>query len=188
MNGAAVKDLVTKVALNGDQLSYKKLFLFYHPRLLSFSFAFTHCRESSEEIVSDVFLKIWCNRNGLLRISNFHLYVYVSTKNLSLNCVEKQKRTKTFSLDDVQAEFRSLYFDPEQLLITAEMFKRLYAAVQSLPPKCRLIFKLIREDGLSYKEVAELLHLSVKTIENQMTIALRRLGDSVSLQKDFSYS
>lgn len=98
--------------------------------------------------------------------------------------MEKQKRTKTFSLDDVHTEFRSIYFDPEQLLITAEMFKRVCAAIQNLPPKCRLIFKLIKEDGLSYKEAAELLHLSVKTIENQMTIALRKLGDAVSLQKE----
>ncbi len=174
--------MVSKVALN-DSFAYKKLFLFYYPRLLSFSYALTNCKESSEEVVSDVFLKIWCNRATLLLISNFHLYIYVSTKNASLNCLEKQKRMKTFSLDEVQTEFKSIYYDPEQLMISAEMFARVCTAVQNLPPKCRLIFKLIKEDGLSYKEVAELLHLSIKTIENQMTIALRKLGDAVSLQK-----
>lgn len=184
MNSAVIKDLVGKVALSGDPVAYKKLFLFYYPRLLSFSYGFTHCKEASEEVVSDVFLKIWCNRETLLRISNFHLYVYVSIKNLSLNCVEKQKRDKTFSLDDVHTEFKSIYYDPEQLMITGEMFKRVCIAVQSLPPKCQLIFKLIKEDGLSYKEVAVLLNLSIKTIGNQMTIALRKLGESVSLQKE----
>ncbi len=184
MTTATVKDLVTKVALYNDSIAYKKLFLYYYPRLLSFSFAFTSCKEASEEIVSDVFIKLWCNRKTLIHVSNFHLYVYVSAKNLSLNCISKQKRNKTFSLDDVSTEFKSIYFDPEQLMITAEMFKRVCAAIQSLPPQCRLIFKLIKEDDLSYKEVAQLLHLSVKTIEAQMTIALRKLGESVSLQKD----
>lgn len=184
MDSALLKDLFSKLALNGDPVAYKKLFLFYYPRLLSFSCGFTHCKEASEEIVSDVFVKIWSNRDSLLRVTNFHLYIYVSTKNASLTCVEKQKRDKTFSLDDVNTEFKSIYYDPEQLMISAEMFKRICVAVQSLPPRCRLIFKLIKEDGLSYKEVAELLHLSIKTIENQMTIALRKLGDAVSLQKE----
>ncbi|HZH63632.1 MAG TPA: RNA polymerase sigma-70 factor [Flavisolibacter sp.] len=184
MDGALLKDLICKVALTSDTQAYKKLFLFYYPRLLSFSYGFTHCKEASEEVVSDVFIKIWSNRSTLLRVSNFHLYIYVSTKNLSLNCVQKQKRDKTFSLDDVHTEFKSIYYDPEQLMISAEMFKRICLAIQSLPPRCRLIFKLIKEDGLSYKEVAELLHLSSKTIENQMTIALRKLGDAVALQKE----
>jgi RNA polymerase sigma-70 factor (ECF subfamily) len=184
MDIALIKDLVCKVALNGDPLAYKKLFLFYYPRLLSFSYGFTHCKEASEEVVSDVFMNIWCNREKLLRVGNFNLYIYVSTKNLSLNCVEKQKRDKTFSLDDVLIEFKSIYYDPEQLMISAEMFKRICSAIQTLPPKCRLIFKLIKEDGLSYKEVAQLLHLSVKTIENQMTIALRKMGDAVAFQKE----
>jgi RNA polymerase sigma-70 factor (ECF subfamily) len=183
MNTAVIKDLVCKVALQGDSLAYKKLFLFFYSRLLSFSYGFTHCKEASEEVVSDVFIGVWSNRNTLLQVSNFHLYVYVSTKNLSLNCVEKQKRNKTFSLDDVHIEFKSIYYDPEQLMISSEMFKRICVAVQHLPPQCRLIFKLIKEDGLSYKEVAELLHLSPKTIENQITIALRKLGGEVALQK-----
>jgi len=179
MTAAELKEFIARIALNEDTAAYKKLFLCYYPRLLAFSLAITHCKESSEEVVSDVFLKIWNMRKALLHVENFHLYLYISTKNSSLNYLAKQKRSKVFSLDDVNAEIKSLYYDPEQLMITSEMFKRIAAAVQALPPKCRLIFKLVKEDNLSYKEVAELLHLSVKTIEAQMTIALRRLGASV---------
>jgi RNA polymerase sigma-70 factor (ECF subfamily) len=64
-------------------------------------------------------------------------------------------------------------------MITAEMQKRIRSAIQTLPPKCRLIFKLIREDGLKYKEVAELLNLSLKTIENQMTIAIKKISEAI---------
>ncbi|HUC83222.1 MAG TPA: RNA polymerase sigma-70 factor [Flavisolibacter sp.] len=154
--------------------------LHYYPKLLSFSYAITHCKESSEEVVSDVLLNIWNARKTLLRIDNFHLYLYVSTKNISLNYLARQKREQVFSLDDVKTELKSLYFDPEQLMITAEMFRRICAAVQELPPRCQLIFKLVKEDNLRYKEVAELLHLSVKTVEAQMSIALRKLGTSIT--------
>lgn len=184
MNAALLKECIAKIALYGDAAAYKQLFLFYHPRLVPFSTGFTGNREASEEIVSDVFLKIWTGREGLLRIQNLHLYLYVSTKNLSLNYLEQGKRMKTFSLDDVQTEFRSIYYNPEQLLISAEMFRRLCSAVQSLPPRCRLVFKLVKEDGLPYKDVAELLHLSPKTVEAQMTIALRKLGEAVALKKE----
>lgn len=183
MTSTARQELVARIALNDDGAAYKQIFLHYHPRLLSFSFAITHCKESSEEVVSDVFLNIWNARKTLLRIDNFQLYLYVSTKNISLNYLAKQKRHRVFSLDDVKTELRSLYFDPEQLMMTSEMFRRIQYAVQELPPKCQLIFKLVKEDNLRYKEVAELLHISVKTVEAQMTIALRKLGASIAFKE-----
>lgn len=179
MTADALQNLLSQLALNDDADAYKKLFFHYHPKLLSFSYAITHNRQSSEEAVSDVFLNVWKGRKTLLRIANFQLYLYVSAKNISLNYLAKEKRAQVFSLDDVKSELNSLSYDPEQLLITAEMFKRIRTAVQALPPKCRLIFKLVKEDGLRYKEVAELLHLSVKTVEAQMGIALRRIGEAV---------
>lgn len=188
MKTSVLQDLLVKIALNDDGLAYKKLFLYFHPKLLSFSYAITHCKESSEEVVSDVFLNIWKNRSKILQIDNFGLYLYVSTKNISLNYLAKQKRNQVSFLDDAKTEFSTLYYNPEQMFITAEMFRRLQLAVNGLPPKCRFIFKLIKEDGLSYKEVAELLHLSVKTIENQMTIALRKLGESIALKQALSLS
>jgi len=173
--------LLSRIALYDDAIAYKELFSLYHARLIHFSSLITHSKQSAEEVVSDVFLKIWTNRTTLTRVENFHLYIYVITKNLSINCLEKQKRDKSFSLDETVVEFKSIYLDPEQLMITAEMYKGLLLAINELPPKCRLIFKLVKEDGLKYREVAELLNLSQKTIENQMTIALRRIGQSVKL-------
>jgi len=167
-----------------DAQAYKELFISYHSRLLKFAYSFTHSKESAEEIVSDVFLKIWLRRRSILEIENLHLYLYVSTKNLSINRLLKQKREKTFSLDEVKVEFESIYFNPEQLYITAEIFQRIQFAIKQLPPKCQLIFKLVKEDGLKYKQVAELLHLSVKTIESQMAIAVRKI--SLCLQFDMA--
>ena len=81
--------------------------------------------------------------------------------------------------DDYRVQLRSIYFEPEELLITAEMISRIQQAIHQLPPRCQLIFKLIKDDGLKYKEVADLLNLSIKTIENQMTLALRKIGSAI---------
>ena len=75
-----LQKLVTRIALYDDAIAYKELFLLYHPRLVSFCSSITRTKESAEEVVSDVFLKIWLNRNSLTRIENFHLYIYIITK------------------------------------------------------------------------------------------------------------
>jgi len=181
MAAANLEALKGLIALDDGQ-AYKELFVLYHSRLMQFSYSFTHCKESAEEVVSDVFLKIWLRRKSITEIENLHLYLYVSAKNLSINRVLKQKREKTFSLDEVKVEFETIYFNPEQLYITSEIFKRIQFAIRQLPPKCQLIFKLIKEDGLKYKQVAELLNLSIKTIESQMAIAVRKI--SLCLQFD----
>jgi RNA polymerase sigma-70 factor (ECF subfamily) len=171
--------LISKIALYDDSLAYKELFLLYHARLVHFSYLITRSREASEEVVSDVFLKIWNLRSNLVRVENFHLYIYITTKNLSINCLQKLKREKTFSLDDVVVELKSVYLDPEQMMITNEMLRRIRHAIEQLPPKCQLVFKLVKEDGLKHREVAELLNLSLKTVENQMTIALKKIAQSI---------
>jgi RNA polymerase sigma-70 factor (family 1) len=176
-----LQQLINRIAVYDDAVAYKELFLLYHARLISFAATITKSKETAEEVISDVFVKLWIKRSSLTRITNFHLYIYIITKNLSINCLLKQKRETTFSFDDAVVEFRSCYQDPEESLISSEMIQRLRLSIESLPPKCQLIFKLVKEDGLKYKEVAELLNLSVKTVENQMTIALKKISMSMPL-------
>ncbi|HEY9259689.1 sigma-70 family RNA polymerase sigma factor, partial [Chitinophaga sp.] len=70
--------------------------------------------------------------------------------------------------------------NPEQLMISAEMIRKMEFAVQQLPPKCRMVFTLIKQNGMKYKEVASVLNLSVKTVENQLAIAMKRLTATVN--------
>jgi RNA polymerase sigma-70 factor (family 1) len=174
-----IQKLITDIALYDDALAYKELFLSYHSKLVNFSSSITHSKQSAEEVVSDVFIKIWMHRNTLLRIDNFHLYIYIITKNLSINRLLRDKKQRSFSLDEALVNLESMSFNPELMMVSSESSKQIQAAIQELPVKCRLIFKLIKEDGLSYKETAELLELSLKTVENQMTIAFRKLGESI---------
>jgi len=179
MNNLQIDDLVGRIAIKDDPVAYKTLFQLYHPRLFQFACSITRSKETAEEIVSDVFLKIWIKRKSLVKIQNKHLYFYICTKNIAINRLIKDKKNQVFSLDECVVEIRSVYFNPEQLMITAEMVKRIQHVINQLPPKCQMIFKLVKEDGLKYKEVAELLGLSVKTVENQMTIAFRKMDQAI---------
>lgn len=167
-----------RIALHGDQVAYKELFVIFYKPLLQFGYSFVRSHETAEEIVSDVFLNMWKRRTALADIQNLKLYLFVSTKNTALNYLRSQKKP-LLQPEHYQVQLQSIYFDPERLMITAEMVSRVQNAIRKLPPRCQLIFKLVKEDGLKHREVAELLNLSLKTVENQVATATRRLGEAI---------
>lgn len=173
-----ILNLQQRIALHSDQSAYKELYLLFYKPLLQFGYSFVRSHEMAEEIVSDVFVNLWKKRAQITDIQNLRLYLFVSTKNTALNYLRSQKKP-LLQAEQYQVQLQSIYFDPERLMITAEMVNRVQAAIRKLPPRCQLIFKLVKEDGLKYREVAELLNLSVKTVENQMITATRRVGEAI---------
>ena len=177
-----IKRLLSAIAFTNDQAAYKELFLLLHGRLKQFAYSILKSQEEAEELVSDLFVKVWEKRDQLTTIDSPLLYFYATAKNLAFNRLNKQKGQQNIRSEEWLVQLNSIYFDPEQLMMTEEMMRQIRQAVNNLPPRCRLIFKLVKEDGLKYKEVAELLHLSVKTIEAQMAIALRRIGKYMHME------
>ena len=175
-----IQFLQHRVALLDDQQAYKELFTSLYSYLYHFARTLVRAKEPAEEIVSDVFIKVWEKRKDLKKIENLKVYLYITTRNMAFNYLDKQKRIPTDHLEDIPAEFTSVYFDQEQLMITADMLTLIQKAIDQLPPKCRMIFKLVKEDGLKYREVAEIMNVSVKTVENQLAIALHKIGKTVS--------
>ncbi len=184
-NPNTITRIQERIALN-DQSAYKELFELFYSRLLRLAFIITRSRELAEEIVSDVFIRLWRNRDKIAEIENLKVYLYVAVKNTSLNYFSRLTKTRTVSLDDLDFEPVQPFADPEQALITKEMNARIHLAIQNLPPRCRIIFKLVKEDGLTYKEAAEVLHLAVGTIDNQLVLAIKKLSRALfySYQKE----
>jgi RNA polymerase sigma-70 factor (ECF subfamily) len=174
-----IRLLQQAIACLDDVQAYKQLFLLFHPSLLQFAISILKSKELSEEIVSDVFIKIWQKRQQLDKIENLQFYLFTAVKNRAINKLQEQKKNTAISIDETHIEIRSIYHDPEQKLISAEMIQDIQAAIQQLPSRCRLIFKLVKEDGLKYKEVAELLHISLKTVENQMSLAFKKIAGAI---------
>ncbi len=159
-----------------DQSAYKELFELFYEKLFRLAFIITKSHELSEEIVSDVFIGLWRNRDKILEIENLKVYLYVAIKNTSLNYLAKLTKTTVVSLDHLEFEPAQPFSNPEEALITKEMNHRISKAIQSLPPRCRMIFKLVKEDGLTYKEAAKVMQLSVGTIDNQLVLAIKKLS------------
>jgi RNA polymerase sigma-70 factor (ECF subfamily) len=174
-----VEELLQKIQLFDDQQAFKELYQLFFFRLYQFAYSFTRHKESAEEIVNDVFLSLWEKRKRLDGISNIRLYLYVSVKNTSLNHLRKNKMALPLSVDDLAANHLHLAADPESAMITREMSERIREAIDALPGRCRLIFKLVKEDGLSYKEASRILDISVKTVDTQLYLAMKKLSLSL---------
>ena len=166
-----------------DESSFKTIYLEFYPRLIVFSRGYVKHIEVAEDIVEDILMKLWDNRSSLTHINNLKFYLFVSAKNACLNYLAKNKRMHSAGLDCFEFEMGPIIVSPEDTFISDEKIKMIQNAIQALPPKCKAIFILIKEEGLKYAEVAELLNISIKTVEAQMTIALKKL--SVAIQFDF---
>lgn len=177
---AKVKYLQEQIARNDDTFAYKELFVSFYNPLLRFAVTLVKSREQAEEVVSDVFINIWEKRKRINSIGNLKVYLFIAVKNTALNYLSRQNKNLTDSVDEAGIEFKSIYFDPEQLMVTAEMVARIKEAIELLPPKCKLIFKLIKEEELKYRDVAEILGVSIKTVESQIAIALKKIGTSIN--------
>lgn len=176
-----MEDLLRRIQYEGDQSAFREFYLSHAPQLLNFAFVYIKSKFIAEEVVNDVFMNLWRSRQRIHEIANLRVYLYVGVRNGISSYFSRNKDWQHVDIDTVSEVSLEFTTDPEQQLITAELRKRIENAVAGLPPKCRVIFKMIKEDGLKYREVAEILHLSVKTVENQLTIAIRKISAEIYL-------
>jgi RNA polymerase sigma-70 factor (family 1) len=170
--------LQKRIACEGDEKAFAALFRHCYDRLLHFCLQYVHVREAAEEIVSDVFVKIWDRRATLEEISNLEVYLFVAVKNQSLNYLEQYSVMRVTPLEDGLAQLTNT-LDPERTMEWKEILFRMDQEVERLPEQCRRIFKLIKEEGFKYKDVAEILGISPRTVETQLFRAIKRLNEAI---------
>ncbi|WP_344977273.1 RNA polymerase sigma-70 factor [Compostibacter hankyongensis] len=166
----------------GDESALRELYECWSGQLFQLAMTIIRSRPLAEEIVEDVFLRIWQQRSRLEQIENLKSYSYILTRNISIDYLRKTSGKRIYNLDEVQLPPLLVEATPEELMISAELLKKINLAINDLPPKCRLIFKLVKMDGLKYRDVALLLNLQLKTVETQMSIALKRLHNAILFQ------
>jgi len=177
-----LKNLVNSLALHNTQKAYKKLFDVLFPSLYRFAYSLLKSKEQAEEVASDVMIALWTDRQSLINIENIKVYAFVIARNKSLNILKKQARQEIIFLEDIDVDVVLDAPTPEQILINGELRKNIERAVQSLPNKCKLVFKLIKEEGLSYKETAEILNISVKTVDAHLVTATKKLTSCLQIE------
>jgi len=176
MNPAEEQNILEAIRLN-DRQAFEKIFRDSYKPLKAYAFRFVNDLATAENMVQDVFLKLWQNRHNLVITTSLVHYLFRSVRNHSLNHLEKT-RVRTgylrMQLEKTQDEEDFSAFYPEIGLL-----EKIESAISALPPKRQEIFRLAREEGLKYREIADQLNLSVKTVEAQMTLALRQLRESL---------
>lgn len=168
---------------NGDPKAFRQFMELTADELLLFAKGFIRNQEVAEEIVSDVFVKIWKNRSKLGKIKNIKSYLFICVKNGCLSYFRKIKNEKIISLD----EFSDFHFSPidgpESEYINKETVKQIYLAIEKLPPKCKLAFTLAKINGLKHREIAEVMGVSEKTVNNHIVSAVKKIIEILKIKK-----
>jgi RNA polymerase sigma-70 factor (family 1) len=155
-----IAEIVANISLRDDTQSFRRLFDYFYSRLITFARYCTRSDFMAEEVVSEVFVSIWENRSKLADVQNIRYYLYSAVKNRSLNQLKKSGRLPTVPVDELAEDAFSDNQSPEKQYLLSELQADIQAAIARLPPRCRLIYSMIREEGLSYKEAAEILDIS----------------------------
>jgi RNA polymerase sigma-70 factor (ECF subfamily) len=159
----------------GDEHALELLFKSYYASFCRSALRIVKEEAVAEELVSDVFYSIWSKRDSLDIRSNIRGYLSFSVRNHALNYL-KSKKLGYVDLDEVSHQLEVSEDNPEHLLITEETLNAWERRISELPPQRQKVFRMNKLEGLTYKEIAERLSLSEKTVRNQVQIAVRTLG------------
>ena len=178
MNTNSDDILLLKLIKQGDQIAFRHLFYQYADSLERFITYYIHDREKSQDLVLDIFTYIWENRQNFEIKLTLKAYLFQAAHNKSFTYI-RDKKIPVY-LEEMEGMEIVQNYDSE--LELQELHHLIEEAVSLLPDKCREIFRKSREENLTNKEIAGQLHISEKTVEGQITIALKKirihLGDS----------
>ena len=157
---------------NGDKHAFKYIFDTYFTALCRFMYLYLGNTQEAEDIASDILASIWENRKKLEIRLTFKAYLFQAAKNRCLNAIRDRKAT--VSLDDINGQ-DTPQVNVTDSLETEELNHLIQEAILSLPDKCREVFLKSRTNNLTNQEIAESMDISVKTVEAQITKALKQI-------------
>jgi len=160
----------------GDRKAFNEVFNGCYEDLCEFAFLILRQKQAAEEVVSDVLTNIWIKRKELLINTSLKSYLYRSTKNRAISHLRSKK--EAVDLEEVLQTIPVSESSPEQKMISDENVNAIHWWLEAIPGKSRLIFKMSRIDKMKYREIAESLEISVKTVEKHMGKALKIIRET----------
>lgn len=164
--------------VDGDKEAFRFFFERYYADLCNLVHIYLHDPVISEEIVQDIFIYLWEKKEKIKIESSVKSYLLRAAKNRSLNFIRNEK-IKSEILTKLEKKDYNDREIPDQVLDASQLREIINTAIDSLPERCRQIYILGKEKNLSYREIGEELGISVKTVEAQMSTALKRLRDQL---------
>jgi RNA polymerase sigma-70 factor (ECF subfamily) len=178
MEESELQRLVRQIK-GSDQLAFKKLFNFFEETIYKFLLFKTKDADVAEDLLQEVFLKLWKVRESLDERRSIKNYLYTMADNISLNHIRHLKVVTAYK-NQPHSKLFSVVESPDYILEEKECNLKLMNAIETLPEKTRVIFLMSRLEDLTYNEIGDRLSLSVKTVEGHMIKALKFLRESVS--------
>jgi len=177
INGIDEKVLVDRL-IDGDQTAFELLFHFYYSGLVTFARQIVLDVDEAEEIVQYLFVQLWSNRKKIRESSSLKNYFFVSVRNRAFNFLKRQQISENVLQELKQMVETDLLYSPD-LFVVSELQEQIKRAYKKLPERTREIFLLSRIDGYSNDEIAKQLNLSKRTVETQISRALRILRNEL---------
>ena len=171
---SSVDEWLERLVKHDDYQAFESIFHHFYKTLCRYALKYVHSPEIAEEVVSDVFFKVWKNRGQIAIHTSLQAYLYMSVRNQALDYLKSRSHLKT-RYEELPLHLENGYAMPDEELIAEELDQQIEKAIDTLPPQCQTIFRLSRDKGLKYKEIAEQMNLSIKTVETQMGRALKQL-------------
>lgn len=166
--------LLRKIS-HGDRHAFRDFYDMTYPVIYHFIHYFLPGKNDCEEVVSEVFYIVWKQRETLLFLNNLKAWLYIVCRNEAYRYLKQKEKHFNISIDDLPVELSVDASAIESKLIEEEMLDVYNAAVAGLPERCKLIFLMVREQQLKYKEIAQILSITEGTVEQQMNIAIRKI-------------
>ena len=157
-----------------DEAAFEQMFKTHFKRLHAYAFTILRDEIQAEEMVQQVFFKLWERNENLSLTGSISSYLYRAVHNESLNYIKHQKVRSNHQLN-VAYSMKNEVEHPAKKIMASELEKKIHSALNELPEQCRTIFQMSRFDELKYREIADKLGISIKTVESQMSKALRLL-------------
>ncbi|NOY37503.1 MAG: RNA polymerase sigma-70 factor [Chlorobi bacterium] len=171
------KDYVHELK-KGSYSAFDYLFSVYKERLYAFAVGYLKVPEDAKELVQEVFVRVWENRNKLDEEKSFNSYLFTISKNTILNYFRKKAHKEAY-LEYIRKHTGLSVSQTEEDIEYQELLERTNGLVEQLPSRQKVIYRLSREKGMSNEEIARMLNISKKTVENQITLAIKFLREQL---------
>lgn len=163
---------------DGDTAAFEALFHAFYDRLCAYAETYVRSPQAAEEIVDDVFLALWAGRERLRPGRAVASYLYVAVRNRALNQIRRRRMEQQY-VERTEMEGRVTVAgqrnEVEDAVRSSELFALAERAIEALPERIRETYLLYYQHGLSYAEIAQVMSVSVRTVENQLARAVKRL-------------
>lgn len=168
-----------------DEAAFRLLYDIYRLDIYAYSMSFLNRKEYAEEIVQEVFMKVWMNREKLDPSRSFKSYLFTIARNLTFNFLRKAANDRHMMSEVFY--FRKYSFNPVDRKINEDAFEKMkQEAVSLLPPRRKRIFEMSRFEGKSYEQISDELDISISTVKNQMNKALETMREYLRVHGDIT--